>query len=109
MVNENQVNDVLQRILTEEVSKVSRQEFSKVQFKIDELENSLSETMKELRKLNESIPSGLMGLTKNRISGIYNNLNDSQKLIKVLKDKVKNYKRSLYAQSIDEKKKNDKI
>ena len=41
MINENQVKDVLQKILTEEVSKVSRQDFSKVQFKIDELENSL--------------------------------------------------------------------
>jgi hypothetical protein len=105
MINENQVKDVLQKILTEEVSKVSRQDFSKVQFKIDELENSLIETMKELRKLNESIPSGLVGLTKNRISGIFNNLSGSHKLIKVLKDKVKNYKRSLYAQSIEEKKK----
>jgi hypothetical protein len=105
MIKENQVNDILQKILTEEVSKVSRQDFSKVQFKIDELENSLIDTMKELRKLNESIPSGLVSLTKNRISSIYTNLDNSQKLIRVLKDKVRNYKRSLYAQSIEEKKK----
>jgi len=105
MINENQVNDILQKILTEEVSKVSRQDFSKVQFKIDELENSLVDTMKELRKLNESIPSGLMSLTKNRIGSIYTNLDNSQKLIRVLKDKIRNYKRSLYTQSIEEKKK----
>ena len=104
MINESQVKDILEKILIEEASKVSRQDFSKVHFKMDELENSLHETMKELRKLNETIPSGLENLTKNRISTINSNLVESQKLIRILKDKVRNYKRSLYAQSIDEKK-----
>ena len=31
----------------------------KVQFRLEELENQLSETIKELRKLNDSIPDGL--------------------------------------------------
>jgi hypothetical protein len=105
MINENQVRDILDKILIEEASKVSRQDFSKVQFKIEELENSLVDTMKELRKLKEAVPSGLESITKNRISAISNNLTESQKLIRILKDKVRNYKRSLYAQTIEEKKK----
>jgi hypothetical protein len=105
MLNENQVQDVLKKVLMEETSKVSRHDFSKVQFKIDELENSLVETMKELRKLEDSVPTGLETLTKGRINMISTNLSNSHKLIKVLKDKVRQYKRNLYAQSIEEKKK----
>ena len=105
MLNENQVQDILKKVLMEETSKVSRHEFSKVQFKIDELENSLVETMKELRKLEDSMPTGLENLTKGRINTISTNLSNSHKLIKVLKDKVRQYKRNLYTQSIEEKKK----
>jgi hypothetical protein len=76
-----------------------------LQTKIDELENSLVETMKELRKLEDSVPTGLETLTKGRINIISTNLSNSHKLIKVLKDKVRQYKRNLYAQSIEEKKK----
>jgi hypothetical protein len=83
---------------------VSRQEFSKVQFKIDELQNSLNETIKELRKLDDSIPSGLKTLSNARISGISSNLSAAQKIVIQLKDKVKQYKKTLYTQQIEEKK-----
>ena len=89
----------------EQSSKVSRNEFSRVQFKIEELQNSLNETVKELRKLEDSIPGGLQTLTKSRVSIISSNLINSQKVLSILKDKVRQYKRSLYAQSIEEKKK----
>jgi hypothetical protein len=105
MINENQIRNILDKILIEEASKVSRHDFSKVQFKIDELENSLIETMKELRKLEDSIPTGLDSLTKSRVNTISSNLTDSHKLIKVLKDKVRVHKRKLYVQSLEEKKK----
>jgi len=105
IITENQVKNILDKVLMEQTSKVSRNEFSKVQFKIEELQNSLNETVKELRKLEDSIPTGLENLTKSRISMISNNLVSSQKLIAIVKDKIKNYKRSLYSQTIEEKKK----
>lgn len=105
IITENQVKDILDKVLMEQTSKVSRNEFSKVQFKIEELQNSLNETIKELRKLEDSIPDGLQTLTKSRVSIISSNLINSQKVLSMLKDKVRQYKRSLYAQSIEEKKK----
>jgi hypothetical protein len=105
IITENQVKDILDKVLMEQTSKVSRNEFSRVQFKIEELQNSLNETVKELRKLEDSIPGGLQTLTKSRVSMISSNLINSQKILSILKDKVRQYKRSLYSQSIEEKKK----
>ena len=105
IITENQVKDILDKVLMEQTSKVSRNEFSRVQFKIEELQNSLNETVRELRKLEDSIPGGLQTLTKSRVSMISSNLINSQKILSILKDKVRQYKRSLYAQSIEEKKK----
>ena len=105
IITENQVKDILEKVLMEQTSKVSRNEFSRVQFKIEELQNSLNETVKELRKLEDSIPSGLQTLTKSRVSMISTNLTNSQKLLSIVKDKIRNYKRSLYSQTIEEKKK----
>jgi hypothetical protein len=104
IISENQIKEVLVKILSEQTSKVSRQEFSKVQFKIDELQKSLNETIKELRKLDDSIPSGLKTLSNARISGISSNLSAAQKIVIQLKDKVKQYKKTLYTQQIEEKK-----
>lgn len=87
------------------MSKVSRQEFNRVQFKIEELQNSLNETMKELRKLEDSIPNGLKNTSNSRISGINNSLSNAKKLLTQLNDKIKQYKKSIYSQSLDEKKK----
>ena len=107
IITENQVKDILDKVIMEQTSKVSRNEFSRVQFKIEELQNSLNETVKELRKLEDSIPGGLQTLTKSRVSMISSNLINSQKILSILKDKVRQYKRSLYAQSIEEKKMSD--
>jgi hypothetical protein len=105
IITENQVKNILDKILMEDTSKVSRNEFSRVQYKIEELQNSLNETVKELRKLEDSIPEGLQTLTKSRVSMISSNLTNSQKLISIVKDKVRQYKRTLYSQNIEEKKK----
>jgi hypothetical protein len=104
ILTENQVKNVLDKILMEETSKVSRNEFSRVQFKIEELQNSLNETVRELRKLEDSVPNGLQNLTKSRISMISSNLLNSQKLLLIVKEKIRNYKKSLYSQTIEEKK-----
>lgn len=104
ILTENQVKNVLDKILMEETSKVSRNEFSRVQFKIEELQNSLNETVRELRKLEDSVPTGLQNLTKSRISMISSNLTNSQKLLVIVKEKIRNYKKSLYSQTIEEKK-----
>ena len=51
VITEEQIKKVLDTILiNEEVSKVSRQDFSRVQFKIEELQNSLNEAQKEFQK-----------------------------------------------------------
>jgi hypothetical protein len=103
--SEEYIKNIISELLNEEVSKVSRQDFGRVQFKIEELQNSLNETIKELRKLGDAVPSGLKTSTRSKISGISNNLYSAQKLISQLKDKVKQHKKSVYNQQIDEKKK----
>jgi hypothetical protein len=59
ILNEEMVIGVIKNILEEETSKVNRNDYSKVQFKMEELENHLIETIKELRKVEDSIPDGL--------------------------------------------------
>ena len=104
ILNEDTIKEVLDKVILEQVSKVSRQDFSRVQFKIEELQNSLNETVKELRKLEESVPSGLKNLTNGRVNGMRIGLSNSQKLLQQLKDKIRQYKKSLYSQPIQEKK-----
>jgi len=105
IISENLVKEAVDKVLFEQMSKVSRQDFSRVQFKIEELQNSLGETIKELRKLEDSVPSGLKSTSNARISGITVSLSNAQKLLTQLKDKVRQYKKSIYSQSLDEKKK----
>ena len=105
IISENLVKDVLNQILNEDISKVRREDFNRVQFKIEELQNSLSETIKDLRKLEDSIPSGLKTISNGRMSAINSGLSNAQKLLMQLKDKVKQHKRNLFSQQVDEKKK----
>jgi DNA-binding MltR family transcriptional regulator len=104
IISENKVKEIILQVLTEDTSKVRREEYAKVQFKIDELQNSLNETLKEFRKLDDSIPNGLKTISNGRILGISQNLGNAQKLLVQLKDKVKQHKKSTYTQQVDEKK-----
>lgn len=104
IISENDIKTVLSKILNEETSKVRREDYNRVQYKIEELQNSLSETIKELRKLESSVPSGLEIVTNNRLKGISSNLSGAQKLLYNLKDKVRQHKKSTYSQQVDEKK-----
>ena len=103
LITEDKIKEVLSRILNEE--KVSRQEYSKVQFKLDELSSSLNETIKELRKLDDAVPSGLKGSMGAKINSLMSTFTMSQKTIESLKSKVKALKRANFAQQIEEKKK----
>lgn len=104
-ISENLVKSLLDNVLLEEISKVNRHEFNRVQFKIEELQNSLSETIKELRKLEDSVPGGLKTLMSGRMNNISQGLHSAQKNISELKDKVRTHKKKLYAQQVEEKKK----
>ena len=105
LISEEIVKNIVHGLINEETSKVKRDDFNRVQYKIEELQNSLGETIKELRKLEDSIPYGLKSTSNARISGITVSLSNAQKLLTQLKDKVRQYKKSIYSQSLDEKKK----
>ncbi len=104
-ITEEIVKNKVLEVLSEQTSKVRREDFARVQFKLEELQNSLNETYKELRKLEDSVPNTLKTLTNARISGISSSLSNAQKLLIQLKEKIKQYKRNLYTQQVVEKKK----
>ena len=107
VITEEQVKKVLENILTEDMSRVSRQDFSRIQFKIEELENSLDQTINEYRKLQIGVPAGLKTLTNSKLQSIASYLGGIQRDISKLKESVKLYKRKMYYQQIEmqEKKK----
>ncbi len=105
IISEEEIQKKIEDILSEQMSKVSRQDFNRVQFKIEELQNSLNETIKEFRKLDDSIPNGLKTITKGRLFTISSGLMNSQKMLSDMKDKVRQYKRKLYQQQVDDKNK----
>lgn len=104
-INESKVLSILRDILSEEVSKVNRNDYNRVQFKMDELESQLSETIKELRQLQDSIPDGLKTLTSGRVKMISDNLTTAHSTLKVLKNKVRSHRKSSSQSQMDEKKK----
>jgi hypothetical protein len=104
-ISENIIKDLVFQVLNEEASKVKRDDYSRVQFRLEELENSLIETLKEFRKLENSLPDGLKTVSNGRVSGISNNLSGAHKLVKQLKEKIRQHKKGAYAQQVDEKKK----
>ena len=105
LISEDLIKNMVFDVLNEETSKVRREEYAKTQYKIEELQNSLNETIKELRKLESSLPDGLKTITNGRMSGISSNLYGAQKLISQLKEKVRQHKKSTYIQQVEEKKK----
>ena len=104
LLNEENIKKALNKVLTEETSKVKREEFSRVQYKIEEFQNSLNETIKEFRKLEDSIPDGLKTLSSGRLSKISSNLLSSQVLINQMKNKIKEHKKNIYSQQTENKK-----
>ena len=105
ILNEEMVIGVIKNILEEETSKVNRNDYGKVQFKMEELENHLIDTIKELRKVEDSIPDGLKTISNNRLKTINSSLSDAHNTLKYLKNKVREHKKSTYQRQVDEKKK----
>ena len=97
IVTEEQVKDILNNLLSEEMKRVSRQDFSRTQFKIEELQNSLNEAVKDYRKLHASMPSGLQSVTKPRLISLATHLGQAQGEIYKLKVGVTNYKKKIYS------------
>ena len=96
-ITEEQVKEVLENLLSEQMKKVSRQEFSRTQFKIEELQNSLNEAVKDFGKLQSGLPSGLQTLSKSRMMSIGMQLSLAQKEIEKLKEGVNGYKKKIYS------------
>lgn len=103
IISEEKIKEILSKLLNEE--KVSRQEYNRVQFKLDELTSSLNETIKELRKVEDSLPTGLRGSIGGKLSTLMSTLTSSQKTISSVKEKVKSLKRSAFTQQVEERKK----
>jgi hypothetical protein len=97
VITEDLVKRALENILAEDMTKVSRYDFSRTQFQIDELQNSLNETIKEFRKLQNSVPVGLQPVTKSKISSIALSLGNIQKDVSKIKENVRMYKRKVYS------------
>jgi hypothetical protein len=105
-INEAIIRSKIKEILSEETKKIRREDYNKIQYKIEEFENQLIETVKELRKVNDSMPEGLKLICNNRLKNVTENLNNSHSLIKQLKNKIKEHKKMSYkSNQIDEKNK----
>ena len=104
-LNETTILNAIKDVLSEDTGKVNRYDYGKVQFKMEELENQLIETIKELRKVQDSIPDGLKTISSNRLGSISSSLSDAHNTLKQLKNKVREHKKSSYQQTVVEKKK----
>jgi len=103
LITEEQIKKALESVLiNEEASRVSRQDFSRVQFKIEELQNSLNETQKEFAKLQAGMPMGLKNITNKRMLTISSYLIGAQGNIAKLKDLVRIYKRKVNTPTVPE-------
>jgi len=100
IVTEEQVKEVLNNILAEQMKRVSRQDFNRTQFKIEELQNSLNETLKEFGKLKSSVPQGLQTPTRSRIQSIGDQLYGVQTDLNKLKVGIFNYKKKMYSRQV---------
>lgn len=108
-ISEEKILEVISQVLNEEVSKIKREDYTRLLYRIDDFERSLSELMKEFHKIDGSTPTGLKYLCKDKMSKINNNLLFSQRLLSQLKEKVWQKRRELSnhqtMSQIEEKKK----
>jgi hypothetical protein len=97
-INEDYIKNIVKSVLSEETSKVNRNEYNRVQFRLDELEKQLNETVKELRKVQDDMPEGLKTITSNRLKNISSLLTDANGILKQTKSKIKEHKKNSYTQ-----------
>ena len=103
-ITEEQVLIVLDKILNEDISRIPRQDFNRVQYKIEELQNSLNDSIREFKKLDESIPIGLKTITNKKLSIVSSYLYGSKKTLSDLNEKIIQIKKSTFNRQIEEKK-----
>lgn len=107
-LNYEYIISTIRGILSEETKKVRREDYNKVQFKMDEFENQLIETIRELRKLDDSIPEGLKTISSGRMKNLSILLSNAHNTIKQLKSKVREHKKIAYLPTQVEEKKEKK-
>ena len=100
IITEEDVISVLNKVLLDESTKIKREEFSRVQYKLDELNNSLVDIIREIRKLEDSTPLGLRKVMNGGITSIYSGLYNAEKRLILLIESVRQYKRNLYSRQI---------
>jgi translation initiation factor RLI1 len=94
MINEEKILTIIENFLTEEVSKVNRNDYSKVLFKMDELESQINETIKELRKLQDLMPEGLKTISGGRLKSIEEGLSISRNTLGTLRNKIRLHRKN---------------
>lgn len=104
MIKKDDILPIIRKILLEETSKVKRNDYNKIQYKMDELEIQIIETIKELRKFEDSIPDGLKTISNGRVKTISENLLNAQNTLKTLKSKIREHKKNTYQQKMEVKK-----
>lgn len=97
IITEDQVKKVLDDVLTENVKRIPRQDISRTQFKIEELQNSINESLKDFVKLQNSVPEGLRGTTNHKLLAIGSALTNAQMEVIRLKNGVQSYKKKMYS------------
>lgn len=105
ILNEELILNIFNKVLLEDTSKVKREDYTRLLFKIEDFQNSLNETMKELRKLEDCLPDGLKTISNGRVSKISQNLNSASTLINQLKNRIRQHKKSIYTVQTTENKK----
>lgn len=98
ILNEQLILNIFNKVLLEDTSKVKREDYTRLLFKIEDFQNSLNETLKEYRQLQDSLPDGLKTLANGKMSKINECLSSANTLTTHLKSKIKEHKRSLYSQ-----------
>ena len=98
-INEEMIQSMILTVINEEAMKVSRADYNKVQFRLDELMSTLSEMEKELRKLSDQMPTALMVVTKKKINSINDCLVKSKDEIGYIRNKVIEHKRRAFTKS----------
>ena len=104
ILNKQQIEEAVEKILLEDISKVSRFQFHRIEVRLEDLINSIEKTTEELDKLKKAIPSGLHSLSNSRLENIKSNLIVAKSGANQLGDKIRKYKKNLYSQPQEVKK-----
>lgn len=93
-ISEDAIRKVLTQVLNEEISKVKREEYTRLLFKLDDIEKSLSDLIRELHKVDDTTATGLKVICKDKFSLINSNLLNTHRLLLQLKDRVRQKRKS---------------